>query len=237
MTTTAEKLTTINGALGDIKTAIEGKGVTPTGDITTYATAIAQISGGGEYPLTRISDDNANEIGTAFMKFTDANGNKFEVVLLDQLYWSENLLWSSNTGGVTDMPEYSTTSNTFWGNAKETATQNTQLILDWCLANNYTSAACEHCRSQSFVIGGTTYYGQLPNMPEVFEILKRFSDSIGIQQLQLWSSTQNSGTNVWTSTNSLGWSGNYGDGAVFPRGKTQTAFKFYSAPVLEIPLS
>lgn len=206
---------------------------------TIYMGTAAPASGGGgsggEYPLTRISDDNANEIGTAFMEFTDANGNKFKVVLLDQQYWSENLLWSSNTGGVTDMPQYSY--NTFWGYAKETATQNTQLILDWCLANNYTSAACEHCRSKSFVIDGTTYYGQLPNMPEVFEILKRFSDSIGIRQLQLWSSTQNSSSNVWVSTNSLGWPGSYGDGSVFPRGKTQTAFKSYSAPVLELPLS
>lgn len=190
-----------------------------------------------EVQLTRVSDDNGNEIGTHYMNFEDNNGNKFKVVLLDQQYWSENLLWSSNAGGVTDMPQYSFNSHTFWGNAKETATQNTQLILDWCLANNYTSAACEHCRSQSFVIDGTTYYGQLPNMPEVFEILKRFSDSIGIRQLQLWSSTQNSNSNVWVSTNSLGWAGYYGDGAVYPRGKTQTTFTFYSAPVLEIPIS
>lgn len=47
MTTIAEKLTTIDTALGNIKTAIINKGQTPSGDITTYATAINNISGGG----------------------------------------------------------------------------------------------------------------------------------------------------------------------------------------------
>jgi hypothetical protein len=46
MTTIAEKLTTIDTALGNIKTAIINKGQTPSGDITTYATAINNISGG-----------------------------------------------------------------------------------------------------------------------------------------------------------------------------------------------
>ena len=44
----AEKLVTINTSLGDIKTAIINKGQTPSGNITTYATAINNISGGGD---------------------------------------------------------------------------------------------------------------------------------------------------------------------------------------------
>lgn len=44
--TIASKLETINEALSDIKTAIVAKGVTPSGDITTYSTAISNISGG-----------------------------------------------------------------------------------------------------------------------------------------------------------------------------------------------
>ena len=46
--TIASKLETINEALGDIKSSIVAKGVTPTGDITTYSTAIDNISGGGD---------------------------------------------------------------------------------------------------------------------------------------------------------------------------------------------
>lgn len=45
--TISAKLTTVNSALGDIKAAIIAKGQTPTGNITTYATAIGNISGGG----------------------------------------------------------------------------------------------------------------------------------------------------------------------------------------------
>ena len=44
--TISAKLTTVNSALADIKSAIIGKGQTPTGNITTYATAIGNISGG-----------------------------------------------------------------------------------------------------------------------------------------------------------------------------------------------
>lgn len=47
MTDIATNLSTIDGSLSDIKTAIVNKGVTPSGNITTYATAIGQISGGG----------------------------------------------------------------------------------------------------------------------------------------------------------------------------------------------
>lgn len=47
MTTIAEKLTTIKNALKAIKNSIIAKGQTPTGDITTYATAIDNIEGGG----------------------------------------------------------------------------------------------------------------------------------------------------------------------------------------------
>lgn len=45
--TISAKLTTVNSALADIKSAIIGKGQTPTGNITTYAIAIGNISGGG----------------------------------------------------------------------------------------------------------------------------------------------------------------------------------------------
>ena len=51
MTDIATNLSTIDGSLSDIKTAIVAKGVTPSGNITPYATAIEQISGGGGSPI------------------------------------------------------------------------------------------------------------------------------------------------------------------------------------------
>lgn len=47
MGTVAENLTIISDSLKDIKSAIISKGVTPSGDITTYGNAIRDISGGG----------------------------------------------------------------------------------------------------------------------------------------------------------------------------------------------
>lgn len=47
MTDVATNLSTINSSLSDIKTAIVNKGVTPSGNITTYATAIGSIPSGG----------------------------------------------------------------------------------------------------------------------------------------------------------------------------------------------
>lgn len=44
-------ISTTSTALSDIKQAIINKGVTPTGDITTYANAIGNISGGGSSPV------------------------------------------------------------------------------------------------------------------------------------------------------------------------------------------
>ena len=53
MTTIAEKLTTIKNALTAIKNSIIAKGQTPSGDITTYATAIDNIqSGSANEPIT-----------------------------------------------------------------------------------------------------------------------------------------------------------------------------------------
>ena len=45
-------------------------------------------------------------------------------------------------------------------------------IIDYCSSSGATSGACNHCRSKSFAIDGTTYYGQLPNMIELNDIIR-----------------------------------------------------------------
>lgn len=245
MTTIAEKLTTIDGALGDIKTAIEAKGVTPSGDITTYATAIGNISGGGgsgKYQLLdRVKDDSNNEIGTVSGFFTDANDVEYAVVCLDAQYRLALATWASTTGTVTNLTEYRMNgaavdliANTY----TDTATSNCDKILAWCTAGGYTSAAVSHCRSKSFVIGGTTYYGQLPNLCELFYIC---ANRVGISNAdtskssyssldiaswdnRAWSSSQYSNNNAW-SVDSYG-------GTVSGINK---ANGYFVAPVLEIP--
>lgn len=232
--------------VADSYTAVSSKGGTlpTTQNLTNLATAINSIpSGGGgssgttDVPLTRISDDNGNEIGTWYMNFEDANGNVFKVVLLDAQYRNSSAQWCSDRNTVTNMPIYNSSYKLWWyDDAKETATQNTQLILDYCSAGSFTSTSCSHCRSQSFTIDGTTYYGQLPNMREVFDMWRH---RVQIEQMDT-SASSHSSTNfssarlIWSSSqysSTYGWS-------LPTNGYVTTYFKTnnnFACPVLEIP--
>ena len=209
-----------------------------------YSSVTVNVSGGGsgttDVPLTRISDDNGNEIGTWYMNFEDANGNMFKVILLDAQYRNASTQWCSNasaaSAAVTNMPAYANLyARNVW-EAKETATQNTQLILDYCSAGGYTSTSCSHCRSQSFTVGGVTYYGQLPNMIEVIHLGKHYSefDQFDISASSYQSTNFSSGRTIWSSSqygSSYGWCLSK-FGAVSSSNKQSNSF---TCPVLEIP--
>lgn len=189
----------------------------------------------GKYSLLeRISDDSNNEIGTVSGFFTDANDVEYAVVCLDAQYRLAQGTYCSNTSTVTDLPVYSTWS--IW-EAKETATFNTQKILDFCTAQSATSTACSHCRSKSFTIDGTTYYGQLPNIVELVDICKNYTaiqsadtsvsqySSLGLPRTsdRTWTSSQYNSANGWLVTNT---------GVV---GNVTKTNNYFVAPVLEIP--
>lgn len=248
-------LVAAQGRVADAYTAISNKGGTlpATQNLANMPTAINSIPSGGstgKYQLLeRIKDDNNNEIGTVSGFFTDANDVEYAVVCLDAVYRMKNLDWCSNNGNVTDMPVYNFSNQTSWYEATETATENTQLILDYCTANGYTSSACSHCRSQSFTVDGVTYLGQLPNMKELFDMWSHrtqinqldtsasshSSTSFGTIQRQIWSSTQGA-SGAWCFFNTRGWSSEYGDGCITAVGKTAQVV-ICTFPVLEIPNS
>lgn len=243
----ADAITAAQGRVADCYTAISNKGGTlpATQNLANMPIAISSIpsggSGGGsgttDVELTRISDDSGNEIGTWYMNFEDANGNIFKVVLLDAQYRNASTQWCSTSSTVTNMPIYNSNYNKWWyDNAKETATQNTQLILDYCSAGGYTSTSCSHCRSKSFTINETTYYGQLPNMREVFDMWRHRTQ---IEQMDT-SASSHSSTNfssarsIWSSNQYNGVTGWYMNsyGRVSNVDKTTN---YYACPVLEIP--
>ena len=193
--------------------------------------------------LQRVIDDSNNEIGTVSGFFTDANDVEYAVVCLDAQYRNAPTYWCSTDGIITNMPIYNSNYNLWWyDNAMETATQNTQLILDYCsklIDYGVDSTSCLHCRSQSFTIDGTTYYGQLPNMREVFDMWRH---RVQIEQMDT-SASSHSSTNfssargIWSSSQ---WSNNHGlcllsDGSVGIDFKVEN--RYFACPVLEIPLS
>lgn len=201
---------------------------------------LAPESGGGsgttDVELTRFKDDNNNEIGTHYMNFEDANGDTYKVILLDAQYRNASAQWLSDLSDVTNMPLYSNLKSSNVWEAKELATTNTQLILDYCAARGYTSTACSHCRSQSFTVGGVTYYGQFPNMIELIYLAKHYNefDSLDTSASSYSSTNFSSNRNILSSSqyNTYGcWYLNSSAIAI----NTGKKGNYFVCPVLEIP--
>ena len=212
------------------------KDISILGVIGTYEGSGGGGSGTRDVTLTRVSDDNNNEIGTWYMNFQDGNGNVFKVILLDAQYRLASAQWCSySSKTVTNLPQYSNlvTSN-IWV-ATETATFNTQKILDFCTSGGYTSSSCSHCRSMSFTIDGVIYYGQLPNWLQVLYLAKHYNDFDTLDTSASSQSSLNfsSSRDIWTSSQynmSYGYSlRTYG---YITDSKT---INHFVAPVLEIP--
>lgn len=144
---------------------------------------INQVVSGGSSPtptgkyqlLQRVTDDSNNGVGTVCGFFTDTNNIEYAVVCLDAQYRSTSGQYLSANTGISTLPECGTSAIY---SRRESATYNCTKILDFATANNYTSSAVSHCRSQSFVIDGTTYYGQLPNLQEH---IMMYEEQVGIE--------------------------------------------------------
>ena len=206
--TLASDISTTSTALSDIKQAIIAKGVTPTGNITTYATAISQIGGAsGKYKIgDRVYDSGNNDIGMVFGFYTDANDVEYAVVCLNAEHRLNQGKWADSTGSITNMPLYNSINTAAFGIGTDTATANCDLILASKTSNSVT-----HCRSKSFVIDGTTYKGQLPNICETLAMFAMHSyieahdptaSSAGTNLnftswKNTWSSSQYASSNGW----------------------------------------
>lgn len=190
----------------------------------------------GKYQLLqRVSDDNNNEIGTVVGFHLDANDVEYAVVCLDAVYRLASGQLTSANGAIANLPTYMDSSAVY--GARETATFNCDKILDWVAAEaGRSSVAVTHCRSQTFVIGGDTYAGQLPTLMELLKILEFRSEVNTTDPTATTNPTliiPNS-TNTWSSTQSYSaaaWRVNL-------YGKTDDQDRtrdFFIAPVLELP--
>lgn len=123
--------------------------------------------------LDRVKDDTDTEIGTVVGFHTDSNNNTYAVVCLDKCYrTNSSYLFGLYGIAISDLPTYNA-SKVF--DAKETATFNCDKILAQATASEVSSPAVEYCRGLSFVIDGTTYYGQLPTVNEIIYILSNLN--------------------------------------------------------------
>ena len=91
---------------------------------------------------------------------------------------------------------------------------------------------------KSFTINGTTYYGQLPNIREVFDMWRH---RVQIEQMDI-SASSHSSTNfssarkIWSSSqgsSTFGWY-LYNNGIVSSIDYNKTSY-YFACPVLEIP--
>jgi hypothetical protein len=160
----------------------------------------------GKYNLLdRVKDDSNNVIGTVIGFFADENNVSYAVVCLDAQYRQAATQWLSVTENVTDLPVWTVNEDVLPNNNRynyrKTATFNTQKILDYCAATGYTSTSCSHCRSKSFVIGGTRYYGQLPNSTEIMFIAMLYSiiDSLDTTASSYTSTNFSAARAIWSS--------------------------------------
>lgn len=133
--------------------------------------SIEETGGGGtsgKYSLLeRIKTDSGTEIGTVGGFFTADDNVEYALVVLDAKYranGSKYLLSRTDVSGI-GLTQHS--SGWAFFTDRKTATYNTQAILDYASSNNLTSHVCNFCRSNSFSIDNTTYYGQLPNLLEL----------------------------------------------------------------------
>lgn len=190
--------------------------------------------------LQRISDDNGNEIGTVSGYQIGQDNKEYACVCLDAVYRADSLQYLSDNVAITNLPNWS--DQRIWDVDevffKETATFATDKILAMTTGGTYTSSACTHCRSFSFVIDGITYEGQLPTITELLDIFRHrtrinaldstassYTSKVIPYNKTTWSSTQRSTTYAWYI---------HSYGSVNPNTKNSS---YFVVPVIELPLA
>lgn len=203
---------------------------------------INQVVKGGGTPtptekyqlLSRVTDDSNNEIGTVCGYHIDANNQKYAVVCLDAQYRSTSGKIIGSGGVITGLPQYTDRSAY---NAPETATFNCDKILEQATSSSSYSTAVSHCRSKSFVIDGTTYYGQVPTIGELLSVYIVMSqiDALDTSAASNPTLVLPTTSGVWSSTQtSSGKNFRFWTGGVLDH--YYTYGDYFIIPVLEIPI-
>lgn len=101
--TLSDNINIISTALSNIRTAIVNKGVTPSGNITTYATAIGNISsGGGGLPIRTVDANGKIQVPTTFTLpsgVTDVGNNGLSLMFVGTSITSADLSSLTSVSG------------------------------------------------------------------------------------------------------------------------------------------
>ena len=201
----------------------------------------------GKYQLfDRVYTDTGTVIGTVCGFFSGAHDGstdyqEYAVVILDTTYRHNGQPWTKNTGLISELPVWDTVTAFDVNMFHETATFATDILV------SKNSAAAQYCRNFSFLIEGTTYYGQLPNLIEMECLFKNGSVLDNLDSsitpstmyyfyIQAGKLDPYSGGAIWTSTQggaNYAATGSNQTGACSLRGyKTNYSMVF---PILELP--
>lgn len=204
---------------------------------------IIQGSGGGSsdpYPLlSRVTDDNNNDIGCVAGYLFDSNNQKYAIVCLNAQYRNANAYVASAAAVIfPNTPSYDSLS-VYAGN--ETATFCCDDIMAWVNGGSgRTSTAVSHCRAQTFTIDGVSYSGQLPTFAELVVIFQKQNqinsdDPTATSNPTLVLPVSNSMATVCSCSQNLGgmWDF-YGDGSTYYDDKKNSSS--FVIPILEIPI-
>lgn len=205
-----------------------------------------------------VRDDSNNRVGVVTGYFTDGNNTKYAVVTLfspyrlysriennEIVYYDEtNELFTSTVSSITDFPNQAG-----WDiyNTTMTATARTTLMM-----GAGTSPVCITCRNISLTIGGIVYHGQLPNAPELMDMIKYHSYIDNNDPDEEWYASEAYAQydtrpmfsrvydrdDIWSSSKYYGDSWFIFDGMFCtPSDNNSTGDENFVFPVLEIPLS
>lgn len=224
-------------SLGTKSITTNGTYAASSDNLDGYSSVTVSVGGPAKkYKLfDKIKDDSNNEIGIVSGFHTDNNNIEYAVVCLYAQYRLDGGAYMNSGGIVTNLTQIQ--DQTLY-TSTDTATSNTQKILDYCASSNKTSTSCSHCRSKSFVIDDVTYYGQLPTAMEVVDILRNratinSADNSGVAYVSLLVPTSKS---IWTSNqydSQSSWYVRYA-GSLYVENK-YTSSGFLIMPVLELP--
>ena len=142
-----------------------------TADTTINKNMIAETDPNGVYSL----GDRIGNIATFVCYFNSTNpetnvDTKYAVFVLDAKYRGRAQLVSGANAYQNLMPRYYFTDMATALTRKESATWNTDTIINGAPTYSETCPAFTLCRQVSININGQTYQGQLPNMYELYQI-------------------------------------------------------------------